>query len=219
MPHQCIGCGNIIPSGDEQILQGCGKCGGKKFYFTATALSEDERARVRQRADNDIDQLLNEVFQQEQELSRALAEGGLMEEEWVKVTPTATDEGGDVVIEGAGVGDKAAVPAEGGGALAEGAMTSTDKDGGPAQGAPKPVRVSVTRKRPVGQAAPSRGASGTVKGLKPHLSPEVIHMIEPGVYEIDLERLLDRSPIIVNRDGTYLIHLPSVFKGSRKRSG
>jgi predicted nucleic acid-binding Zn-ribbon protein len=42
--------------------------------------------------------------------------------------------------------------------------------------------------------------------------PEVITIVEPGVYEIDVERLLDHGPIIILKDGTYLLHLPSLLK-------
>ena len=31
------------------------------------------------------------------------------------------------------------------------------------------------------------------------------------MYEIDVESLLEKSPVIVRRDGTYLVHLPSLF--------
>ncbi|MDI6708001.1 MAG: Zn-ribbon containing protein [Candidatus Thermoplasmatota archaeon] len=42
--------------------------------------------------------------------------------------------------------------------------------------------------------------------------PEVVNILESGVYEIDVESLLERSPVIVRKDGTYLIHLPSLFE-------
>ena len=41
--------------------------------------------------------------------------------------------------------------------------------------------------------------------------PEVITVREPGVYDIQLKKLLQGFPIIINCDGTYLVHLPSVF--------
>lgn len=44
------------------------------------------------------------------------------------------------------------------------------------------------------------------------LKPEVVNILESGVYEIDVESLLEESPVIVKRDGTYLIHLPSLFE-------
>jgi predicted nucleic acid-binding Zn-ribbon protein len=43
-------------------------------------------------------------------------------------------------------------------------------------------------------------------------SPETIDIEKPGEYNIDLKGLLENEPIIIQKDGTYTIHLPSVFK-------
>lgn len=45
-----------------------------------------------------------------------------------------------------------------------------------------------------------------------HESPETIAIEKPGKYTIDLKGLLEKEPIIIQKDGTYIIHLPSVFK-------
>jgi len=45
-----------------------------------------------------------------------------------------------------------------------------------------------------------------------HVSPETIEIEKPGKYSIDLKGLLENEPIIIQKDGTYTIHLPSVFK-------
>ncbi len=50
-----------------------------------------------------------------------------------------------------------------------------------------------------------------------HLSPETIEIETPGKYSIDLKGLLENEPIIIQKDGTYTIHLPSVFKMIDKR--
>ncbi len=33
MPHQCVKCGKIYTKASQQILTGCGHCGGKFFFF------------------------------------------------------------------------------------------------------------------------------------------------------------------------------------------
>lgn len=43
-------------------------------------------------------------------------------------------------------------------------------------------------------------------------TPETIEVEHPGKYHIDLKGLLEKEPIVINKDGTYTIHLPSVFK-------
>ena len=43
-------------------------------------------------------------------------------------------------------------------------------------------------------------------------APETIDIERPGKYKIDLKGLLEKEPIIIQKDGTYTIHLPSIFK-------
>ena len=45
-----------------------------------------------------------------------------------------------------------------------------------------------------------------------HEAPETIDIEKPGKYKIDVKGLLEEEPIIIQKDGTYTIHLPSVFK-------
>jgi len=33
MPHQCVHCSKIILAGSKEILEGCGECGGKFFFY------------------------------------------------------------------------------------------------------------------------------------------------------------------------------------------
>ena len=33
MPHQCVHCGKIIGIGSREILDGCGDCGGRFFFY------------------------------------------------------------------------------------------------------------------------------------------------------------------------------------------
>jgi len=43
-------------------------------------------------------------------------------------------------------------------------------------------------------------------------NPETINIEKPGKYFIDIKGLLEEEPIIIQKDGTYTIHLPSIFK-------
>jgi len=43
-------------------------------------------------------------------------------------------------------------------------------------------------------------------------TPETIGVEHPGKYNIDLKGLLEKEPIVIQKDGTYTIHLPSLFK-------
>ncbi|MEK6812556.1 MAG: Zn-ribbon containing protein [Nanoarchaeota archaeon] len=33
MPHQCVKCGRLFEDAAQELLQGCGSCGGKFFFF------------------------------------------------------------------------------------------------------------------------------------------------------------------------------------------
>lgn len=41
---------------------------------------------------------------------------------------------------------------------------------------------------------------------------ETIGIERPGSYKIDIKGLLEKEPIIIQKDGSYTIHLPSLFK-------
>lgn len=49
----------------------------------------------------------------------------------------------------------------------------------------------------------------------PH--PETISIEQSGNYRIDLKGLLEKEPIVIQKDGTYTIHLPSAFQMLRKK--
>ncbi|UCB58662.1 MAG: hypothetical protein JSV67_08705 [Thermoplasmatales archaeon] len=43
-------------------------------------------------------------------------------------------------------------------------------------------------------------------------TPETIDIERSGSYKIDIKGLLEEEPIIIQKDGSYTIHLPSLFK-------
>jgi predicted nucleic acid-binding Zn-ribbon protein len=56
----------------------------------------------------------------------------------------------------------------------------------------------------------------TIKQIKEQVenedTPETIDIEKPGKYKIDVKGLLEEEPIIIQKDGSYTIHLPSIFK-------
>jgi predicted nucleic acid-binding Zn-ribbon protein len=46
--------------------------------------------------------------------------------------------------------------------------------------------------------------------------PETINIEKPGKYKIDIKGLLEDEPIIIQKDGSYTIHLPSLFEMVKK---
>ena len=66
MPHQCLNCGKVFPSGSPEILKGCSDCGGKKFFYTEKPVSENERLRLTEQANKDIKVLIRDILSQSQ---------------------------------------------------------------------------------------------------------------------------------------------------------
>ncbi|MBU1252014.1 MAG: hypothetical protein KJ905_00510 [Nanoarchaeota archaeon] len=45
MAHQCVKCSNLIPIGSKEILEGCGKCGGRFFFY----IQDDQIKNMREK--------------------------------------------------------------------------------------------------------------------------------------------------------------------------
>lgn len=95
----------------------------------------------------------------------------------------------------------------------------------PSKAAPTAAATPRPAPAPKRLPQPLPEATATPTPLDPDLSkwqegkaPEVVSIRSPGQYEIDVEGLLSHQPIVVAKDGTYMIHLPSVFEELEKRS-
>ena len=45
--------------------------------------------------------------------------------------------------------------------------------------------------------------------------PDTVTINDDGSYALDVKGLLEKDPIVVHKDGAYLIHLPSLFDGKK----
>lgn len=81
------------------------------------------------------------------------------------------------------------------------------------------IRRSQNREKPVAEAPSEIEKEERIEwvGISSEDAPEVINVVEPGVYEINIDKLMENSPIIINKDGSYMVYLPSVFKKKRKK--
>lgn len=60
--------------------------------------------------------------------------------------------------------------------------------------------------------------SGVEESLYPEGQvPETVAVRDGGVYELDVKRLLEKNPIVVHKDGTYSLHLPSLMESLDRR--
>ena len=67
MPHQCVKCSSLYEDGSETLLKGCGKCGGKFFFFInkksmekAKELTKDLTVEQRKEIEEDVLEILGE---------------------------------------------------------------------------------------------------------------------------------------------------------------
>jgi uncharacterized protein len=50
MPHQCVHCSKIIDTASREILEGCGNCGGKFFFF----IKDEVAKRINEKIENPL---------------------------------------------------------------------------------------------------------------------------------------------------------------------
>lgn len=50
MPHQCVKCSRIIPAGSRELLDGCGDCGSKFFFY----VKDDQLEKAKQKKVSEI---------------------------------------------------------------------------------------------------------------------------------------------------------------------
>ncbi|MDI6917603.1 MAG: Zn-ribbon containing protein [Thermoplasmatales archaeon] len=200
MSHQCLKCGKVFPDSSPLILKGCPVCNGTRFFFTEKPLSEEERKRLTELASKDIKTFVKDMLTKGKEYTKTDIENLIKageKKEWVEITPKTekfVKKGKVVEVKGkriAGVRKVKPVKVK----------------------EVKPAKKTEERKEKVAEKEKA------VKETKPQIEteevketvPEVVNIVESGVYEIDVESLLEKSPVIVRRDGTYLVHLPSLF--------
>lgn len=222
MPHQCLNCGKLIEKGSDEILKGCAGCGGKKFMYVDKPLPEEERLSLKNRADEVRDEIIK---RSDEDLYNMLEERGISsvddlkasDSEWLRVEPdkekTETVPGdSEKRLELVG-------PRSDRKNSAKEMISSYDrslKEKVPMLDAERPKgKAGKKKKKPKKPAKkPSRQRK---REPKKKGGVDVITIEEQGVYNIDVKRLLEDNPIIIQKDGSYLIHLPSVFESRKKR--
>jgi predicted nucleic acid-binding Zn-ribbon protein len=219
MPHQCLKCGSVFADGSPEILRGCPGCGGTRFFFTEKRMSDDERSKLQEQANKDIKHFIQEMLTSE-DIHVDIKHGKPKKEEWVQFIVVDDDKSGT---------KKKKVELSGPVTVRDDMVKSIEDLVFPKEGktkkfkfktkakaeAPKPKEKTVKAAKPPTEEGPAPPS-------KPEVVKEdsvaVISIDEEGVYDIDVEKLLEKSPIIVQKDGSYVVHLPSVFKRRKKKS-
>jgi predicted nucleic acid-binding Zn-ribbon protein len=194
MPHQCLKCGEVFAEGSSIVLRGCPHCGGTRFFFTEKPLGKEEREQLIKTANQDIQSIVREVLSQKK--GKALA--GFLQERLIEEER----------------GSSGQRPRSG--AVAAPVIRKVR---------PKKRQKKVITRKPVLRGKQPRAAAGryvptlvvrAAQELKEQ--PEVVDIVAAGVYEIDVKSLLENSPVVVKRGGTYIVHLPSLFEKLEKKT-
>lgn len=198
MPHQCLSCGETFQDGSSDLLDGCTQCEGTRFFFTEEPLDADEREELQgQATDQNVNEMLQDVLDKADadELDEDLFSRDAWED-WIRLRKTDEEEAED-------------------GFMFEPLSREEEKT---QLRESEAVQVSLEDVQET--AAPEPDAPQEVE-LEPEpvepktKRPSTLNIQQPGQYEIDVERLMDDSPVIVERDGSFVIHLPSVFSRSK----
>ncbi len=235
MTHQCLNCGKTIVKGSDEILKGCQQCGGKKFIFVSSPLPEERRMDLLRQAESVRADMVRKA---DPELLRVLRERGVTEVEgstlelepspagdWLRVTPrpgpaqlpkalsgpvprSIKEKEGPVEAPSKKPSAKEIIFEFDREHLGKGAASTEPPPTGQAR-KPRRKKASKPKKRVLKGGRKKDGDRKSRKGPPPL---GTVNVIEQGVYEIDVARLLRDDPIIIEDDGTYLIHLPSLIK-------
>lgn len=225
MAHQCLQCGQSFPDGSAQLLKGC-SCGGTRFFYTQAPLAKQEREALQKQANQDIKAILEELVKGHGGPARPAYEDPLWSKEardkWVQV------DAGKLRAHASDAFQEVATPSEAPTVSARIAATLPRSAPPPAlQQAPVPMLKPQPKAAPRAAAkhhaeqatlpfesepAPLTSRTAAIDAAAPtEAKPEVVVVNEPGKYEIDVKQLLEKSPVVVRRDGVYVVHLPSVF--------
>lgn len=186
MPHQCLSCGFAFEEGSSALLKGCPGCKGTRFFYTRDAVDADERKTIAEKAQKDLRQVVADMLQEAAPDLRDLPDDG---DGWAQLKPRDLRRLVSQVKARRQETD-AAAPA------------AVPDDAGPD---PEAVaRARAARSRVEQEVAAARGDDER---------PDTVTIDEPGSYAIDVKGLLERNPIVVHKDGSYVIHLPSLFQG------
>jgi predicted nucleic acid-binding Zn-ribbon protein len=238
MPHQCLTCGETFADGSEDLLQGCPGCEGTQFFFTEEPLDEEEREELKDQSPSSGGDVLDELPDAQETTAREMlealaeeAEGGDLDgiedlddvdvdadlfsrdawEDWIRLRGDDEDDEEDVQFEALTAEEEKDQLRESEAVqvsledVQETAPPDADEAEPPSPAPNEPEGEDDAKEVPA-EARELLAGEATAENR-----PSTLNIEEPGQYEIDVERLMEDSPVIVERDGSFVIHLPSVF--------
>lgn len=230
MPHQCLKCGTLFSEGTTTILRGCPDCHGTRFFYTQEPLTLTERERMLNQTERDLPLLLEKLVAAPPPTPPPK---GPMPPEKPLVperlpVPEAFEQPrgtGEMTADGRLV---VRLPRD----LQKRVQRATsgwDYEVSAPKPVPAPFDLPLPRRRdeplvtelprpdpstlppPPVEAVPEP-VPGVEVRIESETRPETVRIEDLGKYEIDVRRLLEKSPLVVQKDGSYVLHLASLFE-------
>ncbi len=195
MPHQCLKCGEVFEDGSPQLLKGCPNCNGNRFFYTRKALDSLERERIQKEIGEDInEQLVTMLGEHSDDIMDHAGNWVTMKPKDIRKALSSHIKENSVIS----------------------SIQKTDKNQ-----KDKPIQIDAkySQYTLVEDETYRKQQLDRCKPKEDRLNhPETIGIKPPGEYEIDIKGLLENQPIIIEKDGSYTIHLPSAFKQFQKKT-
>lgn len=189
MPHQCLSCGHAFEEGSSALLAGCPQCKGTKFFYSANAVDDEERKAMQAKAQTDLRQVVADVLSEAAPDTARDLQAQADADGWAELTPK--DLRRIVKRVQAETKDTRKKPA---------AVTAADVN--------SPERLKQVREA-------RERILAEMGQVEDEEVPDTVTINDDGSYALDVKGLLEKDPIVVHKDGAYLIHLPSLFQGQR----
>ncbi len=188
MPHQCLSCGFAFQEGSSALLKGCPQCKGTRFFYSANEVDDSERKQIAADAQKDLRQVVTDMLSEASPEARKTLEASAGSDGWATLKPRDLRR----LVKQVQADAKKTDPAE------PSLATETS-----AEANARMQVVAAARKRLQDEMAE-----------KAEEKPDTV-TVGDGEYNIDVKGLLEKNPIVVQKDGAYLIHLPSLFQGKQ----
>ena len=182
MPHQCLKCGTVFEDGSSELLKGCPDCGGNRFFYTKSPLSQEERTEIQEEMGKDLQEQLTDLLKNPK--NHDLVD---YHDNWITMKPKDIRN-----VFKKHIGETNNKPT-----FISKDMSEIDR-----------IEDETYRQQRIEEI---------LAKLTKHDRPETIDIQPPGHYNINIKGLLEHEPIIIQKDGSYQIHLPSVFQKYEKK--
>lgn len=186
MPHQCLSCGFAFEDGSTALLKGCPGCKGTRFFYSKDAVDDAKRQQIAADAQKDLRQVVTDMLSEASPEAKKALEDKADGDGWAQLKPKDLRK------------------------LVNSVKNEARKAETPAPEEPETAETKARREALAAQRAKIEAEIAEARSTDE--KPDTV-TVGDGEYAIDIQGLLEKDPIVVQKDGAYMIHLPSLFQG------